>query len=174
VLGKGQQFALEIEGTCNATGTLKTGIVDEQPEVMYWFSNSDFGDPEITVTAGKHFKTTLLYSINALASEGFYSGDYFYQVLTDKPGLVFSFEMDDYAAATEFNDGIAMSEDVSDVKKIEFNFTNFKFTYLGEPQVSINTTTIDDITITEGDALPTIDLKNHFFTDENVQIYYSA
>ena len=174
VLGKGQQFALEIEGTCNATGTLKTGVVDEQPEVMYWFSNSDFGDPEITVTAGKHFKTTLLYSINALASEGFYSGDYFYQVVTDNPGLVFSFEMDDYAAATEFNDGIAMSEDVSGVKKIEFNFTNFKFTYLGEPQVSINTTTIDDITITEGDALPTIDLKNHFFTDENVQISYSA
>ena len=174
VLGKGQQFALEIEGTCNATGTLKTGIVDEQPEVMYWFSNSDFGDPEITVTAGKHFKTTLLYSINALASEGFYSGDYFYQVVTDNPGLVFFFEMDDYAAATEFNDGIAMSEDVSGVKKIEFNFTNFKFTYLGEPQVSINTTTIDDITITEGDALPTIDLKNHFFTDENVQISYSA
>lgn len=174
VFGKGQQFALEIEGTCNATGTLKTGIVDEQSDAMYWFSNSDFGDPEIMVTAGKHFKTTLLYSINALASEGFYSGDYFYQVLTDKPGLVFSFEMDDYAAATEFNDGIAMSEDVSDVKKIEFNFTNFKFTYLGEPQVTINTTAIDDITITEGDALPTIDLKNYFFTDEDVQISYSA
>ena len=173
VFGKGQQFALEIEGTCNATGTLKTGIVDEQSDAMYWFSNSDFADPEIAVTAGQHFKATLLYSVNALASEGFYVGERFYQTKTDKPGLVLSFEMADYAAATEFN-GEAPSEDPWDVKKIEFNFTNFKFTYLGEPQVSINTTAIDDITITEGDALPTIDLKNYFFTDEDVQISYSA
>ena len=173
VFGKGQQFALEIEGTCNATGTLKTGIVDEQPDAFYWFSNSDFADPEIAVTAGQHFKATLLYSINALASEGFYVGERFYQTKTDKPGLVLSFEFADYAAATEFN-GEAPSEDPFGVKKIEFNFTNFKLTYLGEPQVTINTATIDDVTITEGDALPTIDLKNYFFTDEDVQISYSA
>ena len=128
----GQQFALEIEGTCNASGTLKTGIVDEQAEANYWCENSDFGSPEIMITAGEQFTAKFVYTIKQLASEGFVSNDgQFYQTASDIPGLVFGFQMADYDAATEFNNGIVPSEDITNVKKVEFEFTTFRFSYIG-------------------------------------------
>ena len=131
-LAKGQQFSLEVKGTCNATGTLKTGIVDEQQEANWWFSNSEFGSPEFTITEGEEFSATILYTITGLASDGFvsYGDGEFYQTAIDIPGLVFMFEMEDYAAATAFNNG-APSEDPNGVKRVQFNFTSFNFSYLG-------------------------------------------
>ena len=130
---KGSQFALEIEGWANATGTLQTGIVDEQAEAGYWCSNSDYASPEIMITAGEQFTAKFVYTIKQLASEGFVSNDgQFYQTARDIPGLMFRFLMADYDAATEFNNGIAPSEDITNVKKVEFNFTKFTFSYLGD------------------------------------------
>ena len=130
----GQQFALEIEGTCNASGTLKTGIVDEQADAFYWCENSDFASPEIMITAGEQFTAKFIYTIKQLASDGFVSNSdgQFYQTASDIPGLVFGFQMADYDAATEFNNGIVPSEDLSNVKNVEFDFTTFKFSYLGD------------------------------------------
>lgn len=126
VLAKNQQFSLKVKGTCNATGNFKTGIVDEQAGAEYWFQNSAFASPEIPVVAGEEFEATFVYTITALASENFEA------VEADAPGLVFGLGMADYAAAQAFNDGTAMSEDVPGVKKVEFNFTEFKFEYMGD------------------------------------------
>ena len=139
VVGLGQQFSFHVKGTCNATGILKTGLVDEQPDAAYWFANSDFASREYFVLAGEQFEADFLYTIKGLASQGFYSnndGEY-YQTKVDKPGLVLSFEFEDYAAAAEFNYGY-MSEDVHDVREVEFNFTEFKFEYLGDLSVYTN------------------------------------
>lgn len=122
---KGQQFALEIEGVANATGKLKTGIVDEQEGANWWFQNSIFGSPSLSVVAGEQFNARIVYTITALASIE-------YSISKDMPGLNLLFEMADYAAATEFNNGIAPSEDLSNVKNVEFDFTTFKFSYLGD------------------------------------------
>ena len=40
--------------------------------------------------------------------------------------------MADYATATAYNDGKKPSENVSGVKKVEFNFSEFKFEYMGD------------------------------------------
>ena len=148
---KGSQFALEIEGVANATGTLQTGIVDEQAEAGYWCSNSDYASPEIMITAGEQFTAKFVYTIKQLASEGFVSNDgQFYQTASDIPGLMFRFLMADYDAATEFNNGIAPSEDITNVKKVEFNFTKFTFSYLGDlnqytkPYVLLNNEVVFD------------------------------
>ncbi len=122
---KGQQFALEIEGVANATGKLKTGIVDEQEGANWWFQNSIFGSPSLSVVAGEQFNARIVYTITALASIE-------YSISKDIPGLNLLFEMADYDAATEFNNGIVPSEDLSNVKNVEFDFTTFKFSYLGD------------------------------------------
>ena len=122
---KGQQFALEIEGVANATGKLKTGIIDEQEGANWWFQNSVFGSPSLSVVAGEQFNARIVYTITALASIE-------YSISEDIPGLNLLFEMADYAAATEFNNGIAPSEDRDNVKNVEFDFTTFKFSYLGD------------------------------------------
>jgi len=131
----GQQFFFEIEGTANATGTLKTGIVDEQPGAGYFCKNTDFASPEVKVVAGEPFTAKFTYTVKTLASMGFVKDDdgVHYQTTADVPGLVLGFEMDDYAAATEFN-GQAPSEDVTGVKKVEIECTKFKFQYLGSLQ----------------------------------------
>ena len=126
LLAKNQQFSLKVKGTCSATGTFKTGIVDEQADANYWFQNSAFASPEVPVVAGEVFEASFVYTITALASENFEA------VKVDKPALIFGLGMADYAAATAYNDGTAPSEDVSGVKKVEFNFTEFKFEYMGD------------------------------------------
>ena len=123
MLQKGQQFTLEIEGVCNASGKLLTGIVDEQQEADWWFLNSEYGSPSIEVIAGEQFQAKILYTITALATEQ-------KDATQDVPGLVFGFEMADYAAATDFN-GQDPADDLSNVKKIEFEFTTFRFSYIG-------------------------------------------
>ena len=131
----GQQFFFEIEGTANATGTLKTGIVDEQQDAGYFCKNTDFASPEVKVVAGEPFTAKFTYTVKTLASMGFIKDDdgVRYQTTADVPGLVLGFEMADYAAATEFN-GQAPSEDVTGVKKVEIECTKFKFQYLGSLQ----------------------------------------
>ncbi|MBO7053802.1 MAG: hypothetical protein J6W37_00275 [Bacteroidales bacterium] len=126
LLALNQQFSLKVKGTCSATGTFKTGIVDEQADAGYWFQNSAFASPEVPVTAGEEFEATFVYTITALASKNFDA------VTVDKPALIFGLGMPDYAAATAYNDGTAPSEDVSGVKKVEFNFTVFQFEYMGD------------------------------------------
>lgn len=135
-LAKGQQFSFSVTGTCNATGKFKTGLVDEQPDAAYFFQNSVFASPEIDVVEGEEFTATFVYTILGLASEGFDKVEdgvtKHYQTTKDVTGLVLGFAFENYAAAQAFNDGVAMSEDVPGVKKVEFNFTEFKFEYLGD------------------------------------------
>lgn len=136
VLAKGQQFSFHVVGTCNATGKLKTGLVDEQETAAWFFQNSAFASPEIAVTKDQEFTADFLYTVTGLASEGFDKVEdgvtKHYQTEADITGLVLGFAMADYATAQAFNDGIAMSEDVQGVKKVEFTFTEFKFSYLGD------------------------------------------
>ena len=126
VLGKNQQFSFKVKGTCNATGTFKTGIVDEQAGAGYWFQNSAFASPEVNVVAGEEFEATFVYTITALASENFEAVD------KDAPALVLGLAMADWDAAQAFNDGTSMDEDVQGVKKVEFDFSVFQFEYLGD------------------------------------------
>ncbi|MBP5584413.1 MAG: hypothetical protein J6X43_10795 [Bacteroidales bacterium] len=137
LLAKGQQFSFQIKGTCNATGTLKTGLVDEQKEAAYWYQNSAFASPEIPVTKDEVFEASFVYTINALATdvtEGFVVEGETLHPTKNVTGLVLGFAFADYATASAFN-GQAMSEDPDGAKKVEFNFTEFKFEYMGDLSV---------------------------------------
>jgi hypothetical protein len=134
-LALGQQFSFHVKGTCNATGKLQTGLVDEQKEAGYFFQNSAFASPEIAVTKDVEFTADFVYTITGLATdvtEGFVVDGATLHPTKNVTGLVLGFKMADYATAQAFNDGTAMSEDVPGVKKVEFNFTEFKFEYMGD------------------------------------------
>lgn len=126
VLAKNQQFSLTVKGTCNATGTFKTGIVDEQADAGYWFQNSAFASPEVNVVAGEEFEQTFVYTITALASENFE------KVSADKPALIFGLAFPDWDAACAFNGEKLDEVAIGDIKKVEFDFSVFKFEYMGD------------------------------------------
>ncbi|MBO7125297.1 MAG: leucine-rich repeat domain-containing protein, partial [Bacteroidales bacterium] len=101
----------------------------------YWCENSEF-ETVGYVTAGEQFSAEFIFTIETLASEGFIKTDegLFYQTDSDKPGLLFSFEMEDYDAAVDFNYGMYPS-DSYEVRDVLLDFSNFEFSYLGESSV---------------------------------------
>lgn len=125
-LAKNQQFSLTLKGTCNATGVFKTGIVDEQKDAEYWCPNSAFASPEVNVVAGEEFEVTFVYTITALASEKYEA------VTADKPALIFGLAFPDWDAACAFNGEKLDEVPLDDIKKVEFDFSVFKFEYLGD------------------------------------------
>lgn len=135
-IGIGEQFSLSVEGTCDASGTFKTGLIDEQREAAYWFQISDFATPEVTVTAGETFSQSFVYTVKDLAYGKTFTisengADVEVTPTANLASLVFGFQMANYAAATEFC-GKEPSESPKNVKKVTFDFTKFEFKYLGD------------------------------------------
>lgn len=131
----GQEFALIISGENSPiTGWINVAIVDTSAAANWWTENSNFTG--FWVTEGEPFYNEVFMVLDTV---------------TETPCVFLSYSFGSYEDAQAFNGGVAMSENLNDVKTIDFDISTIDFVMI-EPYVPVPF----QLTITNDENLGTI------------------